>query len=256
MNRQDELNNGLAATKNLSECLSIDQEHLIKQVLSTLFDMESLNTLLSTLEENRTLGILPRMRLIGKLLAKTFNDPTQKSKVTCAFSTHISDTVRGWACFMIPAQQPEPSLAEQLKLIRTFADDDHFGVREWAWMAVRPMIESHIDEAITLLMPWVYESSPYLRRFAVECIRPRGVWSRHIPALKENPALALSLLEPLKNEPEVYVQDSVANWLNDASKSQPDWIYQLCTRWQKESQTKNTQRIAKRALRSINKSKK
>lgn len=60
-------------------------------------------------------------------------------------------------------------------------------------------------------------------------------------------------LENLKSDPSKYVQDSVANWMNDAGKTQPEFVIEICKKWKQESPTKETNYIIKRALRSLNK---
>lgn len=63
----------------------------------------------------------------------------------------------------------------------------------------------------------------------------------------------MPILEPLKSDNSKYVQDSVGNWLNDASKTQLVFVKELCKRWDMESDTKQTKYIIKKALRSIDK---
>lgn len=163
---------------------------------------------------------------------------------------HPSDTVRGWVAYLLAAI-PDRSLAEKLNSIRSLADDHHFGVREWAWLAVRPDVAALIDEAIPLLIPWVSDDSPNIRRFAIEVTRPRGVWCAHISKLKQQPELGLSLLEPVRADDSRYVRDSASNWLNDAAKSQPEWVKMVCEQWQLESNAPETKKLCTRALRSL-----
>jgi 3-methyladenine DNA glycosylase AlkC len=163
---------------------------------------------------------------------------------------HGSDTVCGWACFMIGAQ-PGLNLSARLAAIRPLADDAHFGVREWAWMAVRPHLAQELDVSIGHLTAWTASPSERLRRFASEALRPRGVWCAHIAALKRQPEQALPILLPLRADPSVYVQDSVANWLNDAAKDQAAWVRGLCAQWLQAEPTDATRRICQRALRNL-----
>lgn len=234
------LSRGELPSATLAEGLALDQTRLLR----TVFPHLSPQALAST-DAACQLGILKRMAGIGAVLLEELDTD---GIVQC--QGHASDTVRGWACFMIGAHS-ELDLPNRLTAIRPLADDAHFGVREWAWMAVRPHLVQELNAAIAHLATWTMEPSERLRRFACEALRPRGVWCAHIGALKQQPERALPILLPLRTDSSVYVQDSVANWLNDAAKDQPDWVRGLCAQWQQGQLNDATRRICQRALRNL-----
>jgi 3-methyladenine DNA glycosylase AlkC len=189
-------------------------------------------------------GFVTRMRAGGRVLAAAGTEAIGRA------ATHRSDTVRGWAAMAVAAQ-PSSSLADRLETLRAFADDEHFAVREWAWLAARPAVVAEPYVALQLLRVWAEDPSPNVRRFASEATRPRGVWSVHIPELKQRPEDAETLLSALCADPSRYVQDSVGNWLNDASRTRPDWVRAVCARWTRSSSSAATERVCRRALRTV-----
>lgn len=234
------LNAGHAESRTLTEALAIDQVALCDAVLPGVAQ-----ELREAVAEASTLGILKRMATIGAALRNQL--PAQQLD---ALATHQSDTVRGWWCFALGADTASSTL-DLLARAKPLADDRSFAVREWVWMALRPRLVVDLEASIEMLVPWTLDPSENVRRFASESLRPRGVWASHIGPLKENPALAEPLLEPLRADPSRYVQDSVANWINDASKTAPEWAIAICQRWTEQSAAESTARIVKRALRSI-----
>lgn len=234
------LSRGEVQSASLSEVLAVDQAALLRSVFPALWP-----ALGPAVQAACDCGIAERMRRIGGLLQQRLAEAG-----LAACSAHASDTVRGWACFMVGAADGL-TLAQRLQALRPLADDLHFGVREWAWMALRPHLATALEPAIALLAGWTDQPSERLRRYASEALRPRGVWCAHLAPLKRQPALALPVLVPLRADPAVYVQDSVANWLNDAGKDQPDWVRTLCRQWAADSPVAATHRICSRALRHL-----
>ncbi len=229
---------GEAETAMLAESLAIDLAALAAASVPQ-FDAAALDQLRAAGKA----GITRRMALLGQLLVERLSEDAR-----AALADHRSDMLRGAACFAV-GHLPDLPLTGRLDAVRRFADDPHFGVREWAWLAVRPHIAAAPEAAIAVLSGWTDAPSDRVRRFAVEATRPRGVWSAHLPVLKDRPELGLPILAPLRADPSRYVQDSVANWLNDARKDRPDWVAALVDRWQAETPNPATERIRRRALR-------
>lgn len=234
----DQLNTGQIESATLAEGLAIDFGQLLHAVAPDIAAQVATQI-------NPSDGIVKRMATAGSLLL----DQRGPAHIP-AFASHQSDTVRGWSAFMMAALPARP-IAERLEMMRPLANDTHFGVREWAWLALRPHIAEHLSESIALLAAWTQDTSPNVRRFAVESTRPRGVWCAHISDLKREPEQGLPLLEPVRADTSRYVQQSVANWLNDASKTRGDWVQAICARWQAESSRKETTWIIQRALRTL-----
>ncbi|HSV29020.1 MAG TPA: DNA alkylation repair protein [Candidatus Omnitrophota bacterium] len=226
------LNAGTMETASLPECLAVDFAALMGAVFPAIDP--------APLEVAAGDGVTRRMALAAELAAEHLD----------TMAGHGSDTVRGWACYAI-GRRPGWTLAQRLERLRPLADDPHFGVREWAWLALRPHVVAEPRAAIALLAPWTAEASANLRRFASEATRPRGVWCAHVAALRADPAPGLAVLEPLRADPARYVQDSVANWLNDAGKDHPDWVRDLCQCWTKDGGGKAIAYVVRRACRNL-----
>ena len=246
-----QLNSGQIETANLVEWLAIDQRLLLENLLKQTKRTAYLSPILSAVEllKKPTITTVSEAIGVGLFTQATKHGDKELLKL---MANHSSDTVRCWATHSV-GKNDALSLAEMLQQIQPFAADLHFGVREIAWMAVRPKMVLKLDKTIEILSKWTTNADENIRRFASESTRPRGVWCAHIEVLKQNPALALPILEPLKADKAKYVQDSVGNWLNDASKTQPDFVHQICEKWNSESKTKETAYIINKALRTVEK---
>ncbi len=245
----NQLNSGKIETANLMEWLAVDQRLLLKNLLHQLDRTEYLHFILADIDnlKKQTVNTINEAIGAGLLAQATAN---KDNELLTKLANHPSDAVRGWAAYTV-GKNVKLNIKQVLQKIQSFAADKHFGVREICWMATRPVISKNLNESISILSTWSAHNDENVRRFASEVTRPRGVWCEHIEELKQKPTLALPILEPLKSDAAKYVQDSVGNWLNDASKTQQKFVTDLCKKWNKESKTKETIYITKKALRTM-----
>lgn len=246
------LQSGQLESVNLTEWLAVNHIVLLDHIVNELDLKQQAGSMVDELQqgaEKKIMKIIPAIAQAWLSLMERLPSES-RALIIKKLSTHLSDSVRCWAAYIVGLDQ-KLSLDQKLTHIRSFAADSHFGVREIAWMAVRESISNELEPSIRILSDWVQDNNAFVRRFAIEATRPQGVWAKHISALKNNPGLALVLLEAVKSDPVKYVQDSVGNWLNDAGKSNPEWVQQVCKTWSDTSDTKDTKRIIKRALRSF-----
>lgn len=88
-----------------------------------------------------------------------------------------------------------------------------------------------------------------VRRLASEGCRPQLPWGQALASFKQNPLPVLRILELLKADPSPYVQKSVANNLNDISKTHPELVLETARRWQ--GQNAITDAILKHGCRTL-----
>lgn len=247
------LNKGKIETVNLTEWLAIDHIELIQSAFPEIGVSENtIKIIAEKIAGQKKPSAMNAIKLIGASLHEIYYGKSDYHTIFESFSNHVSDSIRCYAPYLISLNE-NLNMDEKFNQSLSLVADKHFGVREVVWMALRPEIERNLNVAIAFLSKWAENDDENIRRFTSESTRPRGVWCKHIEALKENPELALPVLEKLKSDPSKYVQDSVGNWLNDAGKTRPDFVIELCEKWQEESPTNETKKIVKRARRSIEK---
>lgn len=243
------LNTGQVPTVNLNEFLALDLPRLARNVARQVGLDPGAERLQDTLAMLPAFAPVKRHLHIARALYDLAEPRADRDAVAHALATHPSDVARSWAAQWIAfAAMP---LEDKLRAVFRFAGDPHFGVREMAWMAVRDEIAGDVDAAVRLLTPWATHPDANIRRFASEATRPRGVWCAQIETLKAQPWRGLPVLQPLRADASRYVQNSVANWLNDAAKTQPAWVREVCAEWSRGRPPPETAYIVRRAQRSL-----
>lgn len=247
------LNAGKIETVNLTEWLAVDHLKLIASTFPEIgIEQDTIEMITAELKKQKKNSAMTSIKLIGQMLHQLCSKTNRLRSILNSLSSHQSDSIRCYAPYLI-ALNEELNIEEKLTQSKSLISDKHFGVREVVWMALRPEVDIHLKKSIEILCEWTKDKDENIRRFTTEVTRPRGVWCKHIEQFKKEPQLALPILNYLKADESKYVQDSVGNWLNDTSKSKPDFVISICERWKRESPTKQIEKIIKRAKRTIDK---
>ena len=118
-----------------------------------------------------------------------------------------------------------------------------------AEFAVRPFIIAHEERMMAQMLAWSQSACEDQRRLASEGCRPALPWGQALVKYKKDPTPILPILENLKNDPSLFVRKSVANNLNDISKTHPDLVLEIAKRW--HGQTAHTDWVVKHGLRTL-----
>ena len=98
-------------------------------------------------------------------------------------------------------------------------------------IAVRPFIIKHEERMMAQMYVWAKHENELVRRLACEGCRPALPWAPALNSFKKDPAPILPILEQLKADPSLHVRKSVANNLNDISKTHPDLVLRIAKEW-------------------------
>jgi len=118
-----------------------------------------------------------------------------------------------------------------------------------AEFAVRPFIIKDVKRMMAQMLAWSKSESGDVRRLASEGCRPALPWAQALLGFKKDPTPILPILEQLKADPDAYVRKSVANNLNDISKTHPELVAKIAKEW--HGNNKDTDWIVKHACRTL-----
>lgn len=116
--------------------------------------------------------------------------------------------------------------------------------------AIRPLLKEHPGEVMDELIGWSTDPNVHVRRLASEGVRTRLPWGQKLMVAITEFDRYQRILTNLKDDPEKFVQKSVANNLNDLYKDDPEKADAIITRWQETPSTKAREWIVKHSRRN------
>ncbi|MBB1031328.1 DNA alkylation repair protein [Dietzia sp. SLG310A2-38A2] len=116
--------------------------------------------------------------------------------------------------------------------------------------AVRPLLRHDLPRALSVMTQWTTAPDWQVRRLASEGSRPLLPWAARLPEVMADPALTRPVLDALYDDPREEVRRSVANHVNDHSRSDPDTAVDIALGWQRGGGT-HVASTTRHALRTV-----
>ena len=116
--------------------------------------------------------------------------------------------------------------------------------------AIRTFMDADLDRTLDTALEWTHHPDPHVRRLASEGTRPFLPWARRVEALTARPDATTAILDALYRDDSEFVRRSVANHLNDLSRTDPTLVVDRAAAWMADPDAHTTQ-LVRRALRSL-----
>ncbi|MCI4136023.1 DNA alkylation repair protein [Bacillus vallismortis] len=171
------------------------------------------------------LALKERMRRITASLYETLPKPYNEA---LAILRDAAPHFKGLSGILFPDYVEQYGLAHWDESIKALEYFTQYSTSEFA---VRPFLLLDQEKMIAQLLKWSEHENEHVRRLASEGSRPRLPWGKTIPALKLDPSPVLPILEKLMQDESLYVRKSVANNLNDISKTHPHLLRKVADQW-------------------------
>ena len=119
-----------------------------------------------------------------------------------------------------------------------------------AEFAIRPLLTHDLDRALATITTWTTHPDEHVRRLASEGTRRYLPWGTRVPGLMTDATLTVPILDALYRDESEYVRRSVANHLNDLSRTDAAVVVETAGRWLAHPDA-NTGRLVRHALRTL-----
>lgn len=196
------------------------------------------------------LALSERARVIGAEVAEVAGSLPELAGIIERAS--VDPAFTGWMIW------PMTEAVAELAVAGGSTDDLDLGLdlmaaltpRLTAEFSIRHLLLADLDRALAAAHRWARDPDEHVRRLASEGTRPHLPWARAVPAITAEPSKTIPILDVLYRDPSETVRRSVANHLNDISRTRPDVVVATAARWSAQPDP-NTPALVRHALRTL-----